>query len=240
MFRFTPFILWLTVALSSVGCSGLSKVDVGKVLTSGRDGWQHPDQVVAALQISPGDRVAEIGAGTGYWLPRLSAAVGPDGRVYAVEVDAKLVAELEAFVEDEDLANVQVVFGAYEDPRLPDGEIDLAMTCLTYHHIGDRIEYFQALHSDLAPGGRIAHLDDRPGAPAPIAWFQADGHWTDPELILSEMDAAGYDAVSDFDFLPAQSFQIFVTRRDPSGSASDDPAGPLAGQSVGQDAAGVR
>jgi len=226
MFKSIPFFLWLSIALSSVGCSGLAKVDVGALITSGRDGWQHPERVIESLDIEAGDRVAEIGAGGGYWLRWLSDAVGPDGRVYAVEVEAELVAELEEIVADEELGNVEVVFGAYDDPRLPDGEIDLAMTCLTYHHIEDRIAYFERLRADLRPGGRVAHLDDRPDSPAPISWFQGEGHWTDPTLIDSEMGAAGYAAKSDFDFLPAQSFQIFSPHvaSDPPGLAHSSPS----------------
>jgi len=226
MFKSIPFVLWLSITLSSIGCSGLAKVDVGTLITSGRDGWQHPERVIESLEIQPGDRVAEIGAGGGYWLRWLSDAVGPDGRVYAVEVDAELVAELEELVADEELGNVEVVFGAYDDPRLPDGEIDLAMTCLTYHHIEDRIDYFEKLRADLRPGGRVAHLDDRPDSPAPISWFQGEGHWTDPSLIDSEMGAAGYTSTSEFDFLPAQSFQIFSPHgtSEPSGLAHSSPS----------------
>ena len=161
MIRCIPLLLWLTIAVLAVGCSGCSKIDVGRVLTSGRDGWQHPERVIAALEISPGDHVADIGAGSGYWLPWLSEAVGPEGRVYAVEVDADLVADLEAFVAESGLSNVEVLLGAYDDPGLPDAGIDLAMTCLVYHHIGDRVDYFHAL-GDLAEyriatlvGGRI-------------------------------------------------------------------------------------
>ena len=213
MIRCIPFILWLTIAVSAVGCSGFSQIDVGRMLTSGRDGWQHPDRVIAALEISPGSRVAEIGAGRGYWLPWLSEAVGSEGRVYAVEVDADLVADLEALVARSKLSNVEILLGAYDDPGLPDAGIDLALTCLTYHHIEDRVDYFQRLRDDLSAGGRVAHLDDRPDSPAPISWFQAKGHWTQPSLIASEMGEAGYRSSAVFDFLPAQSFQIFTPVR---------------------------
>ena len=74
MIKSIPFFLWLAFALTSVGCSGLSKVDVGAVVTSGRDGWQHPQRVIDSLEIVPGDRVAEIGAGGGYWLVWLSCS----------------------------------------------------------------------------------------------------------------------------------------------------------------------
>jgi len=210
LIRFLPMLAWITLALTTAGCSGLSQIDVGRVLTSGRDGWQYPERVIESLEIRPGDRVAEIGAGSGYWLPWLSEAVGSEGRVYAVEVESNLVEDLESFVEDNDLHNVEVILGAYDDPQLPDGSIDLAITVLTYHHIEGRVDYFDRLRRSLREGGRVAHLDDRPDAKPPISWFQSDGHWTDPDAVAEEMTGAGYRRLSAFDFLPAQSFQIFV------------------------------
>jgi arsenite methyltransferase len=223
-----PMLAWLTIALTSVGCSGLSQIDIGRVLTSGRDGWQYPERVIEALEIQPGDRVAEIGAGSGYWLPWLSEAVGTEGRVYAVEVESELVEDLESFVERNDLRNVEVILGAYDDPRLPDGSIDLAMTVLTYHHIEDRADYFARLRQDLRPGGRVAHLDDRPDAEPPISWFQGEGHWSEPSVIVDEMTGAGYHELSAFDFLPAQSFQVFAPDSDESSKAAS-----IAGQGTG-------
>jgi ubiquinone/menaquinone biosynthesis C-methylase UbiE len=154
--------------------------------------------------------VAEIGAGSGYWLPWLAEAVGADGRVYAVEVDDALVAKLSERVARDALENVVVVRGQFEDPKLPDGEIDVAMTSLTYHHIDDRVAYFRRLQVDLSPRGRVAHLDDRHDIPPPIRWFQASGHWTEPAAMRAEMAEAGYRRVEEFDFLPMQSFQVFV------------------------------
>ncbi|MEL6348326.1 MAG: methyltransferase domain-containing protein [Myxococcota bacterium] len=203
-------VLGLLVGVFGSGCSGgLAKVKVGRFLTSGRDGWQHPEQVIEALNIRSGDQVAEIGAGKGYWLRSLSAAVGAEGRVYAVEVEPELVEALAAKVDRYGLKNVEVILGSYTDPRLPDGAVDLAMTCLTYHHIEEREVYFSRLRQDLSPRGRVAHLDDRPDVSAPIAWFQSAGHWTDPAAMVEEMAAAGYRLEQRFDFLPAQSFQIF-------------------------------
>ena len=208
--KFIPMLAWLAIAFTSAGCSGLAQVDVGRVLTSGRDGWQFPEKVIESLEIRPGDHVAEIGAGSGYWLPWLSEAVGQDGRVYAVEVEQELVSDLEVFVAENDLRNVEVILGDYDDPRLPDASIDLAITVLTYHHIENRPAYFRGLQRDLRPKGRVAHLDDRPDSPAPISWFQGEGHWSDPSAIVLEMTSAGYEKEAAFDYLPAQSFQIFT------------------------------
>lgn len=218
MLRLIPCVLWFALLITSSGCSGsLAQVDLARVLTSGRDGWQHPERVVSALAIQPGDQVAEIGAGSGYWIEALSEAVGPTGRVYAVEVESELVDGLRARVEKADLRNVEVILGDYDDPRLPEGRIDLAMTCLTYHHLEDHVSYFRRLRSALSVRGRVAHLDDRPDAPAPIAWFQTKGHWTPPAQIASEMAEAGYARTDRFAFLPAQSFQVFA----PDGSSAD-------------------
>jgi predicted methyltransferase len=185
-------------------------MDLGRVVTSGRDGWQHPEQVIAALDLKPGDRVAEIGAGGGYWLPWLAAAVGSEGRVYAVEVDDELVAKLSERVARDDLANVFVIRGQFADPKLPDGEIDVALTSNTYHHIEDRAAYFRRLQNDLSPDGRVAHVDERHDVPLPIRWLQTSGHWTEPASMRAEMTEAGYRKVEAFDFLPMQSFQVFV------------------------------
>lgn len=216
-----PILAWIALALTTFGCSGLAKIDVGCVLISGRDGWQYPERVIESLEIKPGDRVAEIGAGGGYWLPWLSEAVGTEGRVYAVEVEPNLVEDLELFVADHELGNVEVILGAYDDPHLPDHSIDLAITVLTYHHIEGRVDYFDRLRVDLRAGGRVAHLDDRPDAEPPISWFQSEGHWTEPTAVVEEMRGAGYLRLSEFDFLPAQSFQIFAPeRKDSTRSAS--------------------
>lgn len=241
MIRLVPLFLWLTIAVSSVGCSGgLAKVDLAQVLTSGRDGWQLPDRVISALAIEPGDRVAEIGAGTGYWLARLSEAVGPEGRVYAVEVEADLVEKLATLVAREGFQNVVVVHGDYDDPRLPNEEIDLALTCLTYHHIDDRVGYFRALRADLAKDGRVVHLDDRPDAPAPISWFQTSGHWTEPTRIVAEMAEAGYERTGEFDFLPSQSFQVFAPGPASASAASSERSAPTATASSTPDVEGRR
>jgi ubiquinone/menaquinone biosynthesis C-methylase UbiE len=216
---------FIPVALAAcTACAPLTRVDYGQLVLSGRDGFQLPEQVIESLDLHPGDRVAEIGAGDGYWLPWLSQAVGAEGVVYAVEVDDEKVAALEARVSREALANVVVVRGRFEDPELPDGEIDLAMTCLTYHHIEERPDYFRRLRVDLADGGRVAHLDDRDDVrpPIPFRWLQGSGHWSNPGEIRAEMSQAGYRHVASFDFLPVQSFQVFTPDPDPIAPAVQD------------------
>jgi ubiquinone/menaquinone biosynthesis C-methylase UbiE len=206
----TPRLLLAPLLLALCGCSGLGKVDYSGLLTGGRDGWQHPDRVIESLAIREGDVVADIGAGSGYFVPRLSRAVGASGRVYAVEVDAETVAELRELVEREQLTNVEVVLGEYGDPLLPDAQVDLVVTVLTYHHIDQRAEYFAHVRGDLSSRGRVAHLDDRDDLTGILGLMVTDGHFSNVDAMVGEMSSAGYERVESYDFLPAQSFQIFA------------------------------
>jgi arsenite methyltransferase len=171
----------------------------------GRDGWQKPDEVVALLDVAPGDRVADIGAGGGYFTFRLADAVGDTGRVYAVDVDDDMLDYLRERTAEEGRKNVEVVRGEFGDPLLPDGAIDLAFTCDTYHHLSDRVAYFSKLRTDLAPGARIAILDFN-GTSGFAKWFD---HATPKQTILDELSAAGFRLVADHDLIDQQNFLVF-------------------------------
>ncbi len=216
MRRLRTYALLVGFAGLATACAPLAKVDLWRAVTDGRDGWQHPEAVIEALAIQPGDRVAEIGAGDGYWIGWLSDAVGSTGRVYAVEVDDAKIGTLSQRIAQEGLSNVEVVRGEYADPLLPDGGIDLAITCLTYHHIEDRVSYFRNLKRDLSSRGRVAHLDDRDDLPGLLGYLPTEGHWSNVEQMNAEMSSAGYVRAEKFDFLPVQSFQIFTPARSPA------------------------
>ena len=205
----------IAVVLLLQACGGMGKIDVQKLVTHGRDGWQLPERVIEVLQPEPGDVVADIGSGEGYFLPWLSAAVGPTGKVYAVEVDEQLVKDLEERVETEGLSNVEVIHGTFEDPRLPDGSVDLVLTCNTYHHIEDRSAYFARLRTDLKPDGRVVHIDPRDNMTGFLSLFLTTGHWTNLESMHQEMADAGYRRVQGLDFLPVQNFEIFMATAPP-------------------------
>lgn len=185
------------------GCSSLKRFAYEGF---GRDEWQQPARVVEALEIEPGDRVADLGAGGGYFTFRLADAVGPEGVVYAVDVDPDMTALLRERAADEGYANVRVVDAAPDDPRLPAGAVDLVFTSNTYHHIPDRVAYFARLEEVLAPGGRVAIVELRDEG------FFAGlfGHATNEEKIRREMEAAGYRLTAQHDFLERQSFLIFA------------------------------
>lgn len=174
----------------------------------GRDGWQQPDRVVETLSLKPGARVADLGAGGGYFTFRLARAVGPTGRVYAVDVDADMNEYVAGRAKAEGLANVEVILAEPADPKLPEEGVDLLFTCNTYHHLEHRARYFEAVRERLRPHGRVAILEyaDSP------SWF-LPSHTTSAETIRSEMEAAGFRVEENHEFLlPRQHFLVFTVQ----------------------------
>ena len=183
----------------------ISRMELTRITS--RAGWQLPDRVVRSLNIAPGNHVADIGAGDGYFSFFLADAVGPNGRVYAVEVEDGLVEKIKKLVKEKGLSNITVVKGAFDDPRLPDGSIDLAFLCHSYHHIENRSDYFDELRTDLACDGRVAIIDLKP-TPL-VKLLLPRNHWTTRETMNNEMHLAHYEEEGSFDFLPGQSFSIY-------------------------------
>lgn len=170
-----------------------------------RDRWQQPDRVIESLGLEPGDRVADLGAGGGYFTFRLSDAVEPAGKVYAVDVDAGMIDYLDRRASEEGRENVEVVLAKTDDPLLPEAGVDLIFTCNTYHHIDDRPAYFRNAARYLRPGGRLAIVEYKPG------WLSfIFPHDTPGEVIRAELEGAGYQLESSHDFLSRQSFLVFA------------------------------
>lgn len=168
-----------------------------------RDAWQKPHQVIQALTLAPDARVADLGAGTGYFAARLGNML-PGGRVYAVDIEPDMVRHLADRAQREGLRNLTAVKGEPDDPRLPE-KVDLVLLVDVYHHIGGRTEYFRRLRASLRPGGRVAIVDfklDSPAGPPRAARIA-------PEAVRAEMRAAGYSVAAEHSFLPYQYFLVF-------------------------------
>ena len=168
-----------------------------------RDAWQKPHAVIQALALEPAARVADLGAGTGYFSARLASML-PQGRVYAVDIEPDMVRYLEARAKRENLRNLIAVEGTPDNPRLPE-KVDMILLVDVYHHIEDRARYFRVLRGALRPGGRIAIIDftlDSPQGP-PRAVRVA------PETVKAEMQAAGHALAAQHRFLPHQYFLVF-------------------------------
>src|SRR5438132_4663197 len=174
-----------------------------------RDAYQKPEEVVRALRIRPGMRVADLGAGTGYFSRHLSTAVGASGTVLAVDTEPELVRHLRERAEKERTDNVVPILASPDNPRLPRGAVDLVLLVDTFHHIDHRVAYFGRLRATLAPSGRVAVVDwqkrETPVGPELE-------HRLAREQVVEEMRAAGYALVAEPDVLPYQYCLVFRPR----------------------------
>ena len=174
-----------------------------------RDNWQQPEKVIATLHLQPGNVVADLGSGGGYFTFRLAKAVAPTGKVYAVDTDQDMVALVAERAKKEAPSLIEPILAKPDDPVLPATGVDLVFTSNTYHHINNHLTYFSNLRKYLRPGGKVViiELDGR-------AWPEGLlGHNTPRESIKREMDQAGYLLDQDLDFLDRQSFLIFTVKR---------------------------
>lgn len=168
-----------------------------------RDAWQMPDRVIQALGLAPGQSVADIGAGTGYFSVRLAASAA-EPRVFAVDIEPAMVEYVRERSEKEGLRNVVAVLAGADRSNLPE-PVDVVLIADTYHHIPDRVAYFTALRASLKPGGRLAIVDFRKDAPeGPPVEFRFT-----PEEIGAELASAGFVLDAQHDFLPRQIFLVY-------------------------------
>ncbi|MEM9553903.1 MAG: methyltransferase domain-containing protein [Acidobacteriota bacterium] len=165
-----------------------------------RDDWQKPDEVAKMLGAVPGAIVADLGAGTGYFLGPLSRAVGAGGRVLALEPEETLVEHMRERAAQAGWAQVEVRQIGYDDPGLEPESVDGILIVNTWHHLGDRPRYAAALLRALRPEGRVLVVDytrESPQGPPPA-------HRLPPEQVIEELVAGGFDASQLDESLPLQ------------------------------------
>jgi SAM-dependent methyltransferase len=155
-----------------------------------RDGHGEADRVMNRLGVRPGLRIADVGAGDGYYTVRLARRLGAGASIYAQDVEARHLDRLAARLSREGVTGVTLVRGNPADPRLPEGSVDVAILAHVYHEIEQPYEFLYRLRAALAPGARVAIIDnDKP----------TERHGTLPALLRCECSAVGYRQV---DFLP--------------------------------------
>lgn len=172
-----------------------------------RDAWQRPVELVAALQLPPGATVADLGAGTGYFNRHLARAVGPTGKVIAVDIEPSLVDHMGARALQEGTPQVEARLGRADDPGLAPGEVDVVLLVDTYHHIDDRISYFRRLREAVREGGRLVVVDFQLGQ-LPVG--PPDAHKIPQDKVLAELVEAGWSDAGSIDLLPHQFVQVMA------------------------------
>jgi ubiquinone/menaquinone biosynthesis C-methylase UbiE len=158
-----------------------------------RDAWQRVPDIFAAMGVKDGAVVADVGAGNGYFTTRLARAVGPTGRVYAVDISTNALNSLRQRVQREGLTNVEAILGITTDPKLPDGVLDAALIVNAYHEMTEHQAMLAAIKRALKPSGRLVIVEpSRPdwrGAPRSS---QERDHQISPQYVQQDALAAGF------------------------------------------------
>jgi predicted methyltransferase/rhodanese-related sulfurtransferase len=158
-----------------------------------RETWQKVDDIFAAMVVKPGAVVADVGAGGGFFTSRLSKAVGASGRVLAVDIGASALERLRTRVTNEGLANVEVIEGAADDPRLPAGSVDAILIVNAYHEMTEYPAMLARMKAALKPDGRLVIVepitDGRRDKPRNE---QTRNHEISADYVRDDLQSAGF------------------------------------------------
>ena len=168
---------------------------LGLLETPDRAVWQKPDQIMDALKIAENAHVADIGAGAGWFTIRLARRVGPNGVVYAQDVQREMLDAVRRRVAREGLRNVETRLGSDTNPNLPGRSLDAVLVVDVYPEVGDRVVFLRNVADALKPGGRIGVVNYRPGRGGPGP-SPAEGPRVDSAAVESDAQAAGLRVVA--------------------------------------------
>jgi SAM-dependent methyltransferase len=162
--------------------------DLGLLEAPDRAAWQKPEQIMDALKIADGDRVADIGAGSGFFTVRLARRVGRNGVVYAQDIQQPMLEAIKRRVNREGLQNVQTRLGDKNAPNLPTAVLDAVLVVDTYQEFEEevRVKYLQSLAQTLKPNGRLGIVNYKPGRGGP-----GPDRRVDSAVVEEEARAAG-------------------------------------------------
>lgn len=166
-----------------------------------------PDQILETLALQPGQNIADIGAGGGYFSLRFADAVGKEGQVYAVDTNPGFLEFIRNSAIEKRLNNVKTVLATEDKFNLPEKSLNFIFLRNVYHHLPNRVEYFINLTRLLKPGGKVVIIEYKRGGL--FSFRRIFGHYVSREIIVEEMNEAGYQLKQSYDFLPKQSFAIF-------------------------------
>jgi ubiquinone/menaquinone biosynthesis C-methylase UbiE len=181
--------------------------ELGMLEGPDRESYQRPEQIMDSLYIGEGSVVADVGAGGGWFTVRLARRVGPNGTVYAEDVQQLMIQAIEGRVRGEGLRNVKLVLGTSLDPRLPERALDAILIVDAYHEMEQPIAMLRNLAKTLKPAGLIGILEFKKDGfgPGPDAMEER----IDPERVIRDAQAAGLQLKRRENFLRYQHLLIF-------------------------------
>jgi ubiquinone/menaquinone biosynthesis C-methylase UbiE len=201
-------VLMATVPATSAQQKLYPPERIGELEGPDRDAWQRPDQVMDALRIGEGSHVADLGAGGGWFTMRLANRVGPNGLVYAQDVQQQMIEAINRRVRRAELKQVKTVLGTSSDPRLP-APVDAVLIVDTYHEMEQPVTVLRNVAAALKPNGLIGIIE-----------FKKDGWGPGPEMderaepdrVIRDATAAGLRLKSHETFLRYQYMLVFARK----------------------------
>jgi ubiquinone/menaquinone biosynthesis C-methylase UbiE len=187
-------------------------LDLGLLESPDRDQWQKPELIMDELLIAEGSAVAEIGAGGGWFTVRLARRVGPNGVVYAEDIQPEMIEAMRLHLQHEHLTNVKPILGTKNDPRLP-AMVDAVLTVETFREmadLADPVELLNNVAKSLKPQGRIGIVDFKPGGGGP---GPAPDERVPPEKVIAAATAAGLRLVKHVEVPPFMYLLVFGRNR---------------------------
>jgi predicted methyltransferase len=174
-----------------------------------REEEEHPDQALQDIGIAKGSSVADIGAGSGAITWRLAVLVGPAGKVYANDIQPRMLDLLRQNMAQRKISNVETVLGSANDPKLPPAALDLELLIDVYHEFSHPQEMLDHLRDSLKPGGRLVLLEYRGEDPSvPIR----PEHKMTVAIVKAEVEPEGFRLDKTIETLPRQHILIFKPR----------------------------
>lgn len=204
--------LALALVMEAVGAAQHARLfrpeDLGELEPPDRDEWQQPIRIMDVLGIGDGSYVADLGAGSGWFTVRLASRVGPNGKVFAEDVQRQMIQAISVRVETLGLKNVHTVFGTSNDPRLPE-PVDAALIVDAYHEMDQPVTLLRNLAKSLKPSARVGIVNSTKegGGPGPPLEERVD-----PERVIADAEAAGLALRSRETFLKYQYMLVFERR----------------------------
>jgi len=189
---------------------GDPKSYIGALEDPNRDAYQKPHEVLTALKIKPGEVIADIGAGSGYFTFGLAQWVGETGKVYAVDVSPEMVRHVNRRIREAKTTNVVTVLADNDDPLLPDQSVNRFFICDVWHHVENQTKYLSLMKKMLKPGGEIVMIDfhkkELPiGPPMPMKISR--------DALIQQMQTNGFRLSKEHTFLPYQYFLVFAPKQ---------------------------
>ncbi|HEX8200534.1 MAG TPA: methyltransferase domain-containing protein [Isosphaeraceae bacterium] len=193
------------------------------LIRGSREDEEQPEAMLDALKIAPGSTVADVGAGVGYTSVRLARRVGPRGTVLATDVQPQMIRMLSANLRAAGIRNVRPIQCTPTDPKLPEGQVDLALMVDVYHECSDPETTLRGLRRALKPGGRLVLVEFRGEDPeVPIK----PEHKMTFAQVRREIEPQGFTFKEKFDFLPWQHIIVFEKPAADAVAPADAPAPP--------------